>query len=190
MTQTHAYYIVIFFFFSSPNSVFHDARVSLSLSLGGNSHKCTPTIINPAYLLSIHPLNPNFTYSSKKKVKMLLALPDGIIDILYLFQSFHVLFLRERTNTICTTQPCFFFFIHFLSNQSDVVYHQHHQIMGIIKEKRKEEKKMSILQLITTVTKYRNTNCLTNDIYRSHCISSFSSSLSNLLYIFSFLIHC
>ena len=132
LTQTHTYYIVIFFF-SSPNSVFHDARVSLSL---GNSHKCTPTIINPAYLLSIHPLNPNFTYSSKK-VKMLLALPDGIIDILYLFQSFHVLFLRERTNTICTTQPCFF--IHF-SNQSDVVYHQHHQIMGIIKEKRKEEK--------------------------------------------------
>lgn len=90
-------------------------HASLSLSLGGNSHKCTPTIINPAYLLSIHPLNPNFTYSSKKKVKMLLALPDGIIDILYLFQSFHVLFLRERTNTICTTQPCFFF--HSLSFQ-------------------------------------------------------------------------
>lgn len=117
LTQTHAYYIVIF---SSsllliPFSMTH---ASLSLSLGGNSHKCTPTIINPAYLLSIHPINPNFTYSSKKKVKMLLALPDGIIDILYLFQSFHVLFLRERTNTICTTQPCFFFsFTFFPTNQ-------------------------------------------------------------------------
>lgn len=140
LTQTHTYYIVIFFssLLLIPFSMTH---ASLSLSLGGNSHKCTPTIINPAYLLSIHPINPNFTYSSKKKVKMLLALPDGIIDILYLFQSFHVLFLRERTNTICTTQPCFFFFIHFLSNQSDVVYHQHHQIMGIIKEKRKRRKK-------------------------------------------------
>ena len=63
LTQTHAYYIV-FFLLSPPNSVFHDAR--LSLSLLGNSHKCTPTIINPAYLLSIHPINPNFTYSSKK----------------------------------------------------------------------------------------------------------------------------
>ena len=180
LTQTHAYYIVIFFF-SSPNSVFHDARVSLSLL--GNSHKCTPTIINPAYLLSIHPLNPNFTYSSKKGQNA-SCVTRWNYRYFISFQSFHVLFLRERTNTICTTQPCFFF-IHFLSNQSDVVYHQHHQIMGIIKRKEKK-KKISILQLITTVTKYRNTNCLTNDIYRSHCISSFSSSLSNLLYIFSF----
>ena len=181
MTQTHAYYIVIFFLLSS-NSVFHDARVSLSL---GNSHKCTPTIINPAYLLSIHPINPNFTYSSKKGQNA-SCVTRWNYRYFISFQSFHVLFLRERTNTICTTQPCF----HSLSFQPircrvPSTSSDH----GDYKRERKKKKKMSILQLITTVTKYRNTNCLTNDIYRSHCISSFSSSLSNLLYILV-LIHC
>lgn len=115
LTQTHTYYIVIFFFFSSPNSVFHDARVSLSLSLGGNSHKCTPTIINPAYLLSIHPLNPNFTYSSKKRSKCFLRYPMEL-SIFYIFFNHSTSYSSEKELTpYVQLSPVFFF--HSLSFQ-------------------------------------------------------------------------
>lgn len=116
LTQTHAYYIVIFFssLLLIPFSMTH---ASLSLSWG-NSHKCTPTIINPAYLLSIHPLNPNFTYSSKKKrSKCFLRYPMEL-SIFYIFFNHSTSYSSEKELTpYVQLSPVFFSFTFFPTNQ-------------------------------------------------------------------------